>query len=244
MVSKATIRLPDGQKIEYFYQAPYGHFWQQHITHKVRERSLREDFFFPRLAKNKYIIDVGAAYGSWSLPSAILGGHVYAFEPRPEVADVLASNFELNGLENWTVFPYAVGDHEAETTLCNSGNSTTIREGQQHVACSSHETVHETTIDSIVAQYAIPQVDWIKIDAEGVELQVLRGAAATIQRFRPNLIVECHQGHDESTLELVIAFVESTGLQYDFLAASFGWKSGDRPHAVFLRPEESEGPDL
>lgn len=48
------------------------------------------------------------------------------------------------------------------------------------------------TVDCIAAVRVINKLNWMKIDVEGAEIHTLRGALSTIERFKPNLIIECH----------------------------------------------------
>lgn len=212
---------------------PGSSFWQSFITHRVRERTLRDAWFYPYINKESVIIDVGAAYGSWSIPGAILGGHVYSFEPRPAIYDNLVHNFEINGLKNYTAIEMAVSDHDSTATMCNAHNSSTIKEGQEHVLCSSTFEVPVTTIDTIVENQKIPRVDYIKVDAEGVELEVLKGAARTIERFHPYILVENHLGHGTSEQE-VKDFVRSVHDLYSTITQSFGIFTSKRTHTFFI----------
>jgi methyltransferase FkbM-like protein len=48
-------------------------------------------------------------------------------------------------------------------------------------------------LDDLVSEVALRRVDWVKIDVEGAELQVLEGARGVLREFRPSLFVECHR---------------------------------------------------
>lgn len=221
------------------YRASYPgwHAWTAGFQHGFREKSIRRRFFYPNARPDDVFVDVGAAYGSWSLPARSLCGYVVACEPRREIAGMLAANLARNG-DNWTVVPSAVGAVRQDAVqMCISGVSSTVAAGQTAVACRSHRMVGLTTIDDIAAQYRLGRVDWLKVDAEGAEMDVLEGARETIKAHIPNLIVECHARHGSTTLQDVIRFATSAQPSYVLAAARpFGIAARDRPHVVLLRP--------
>jgi FkbM family methyltransferase len=142
-------------------------------------------------------LDIGANVGAYSL---LLGqwvgpaGAVYAFEPAPRVFDGLVRHIELNHLAG-VVHPVraAVGRTSATASLVVAGTH-----GESRLAGASDTgmptiDVAVTTIDEFCAQHRITPA-FIKVDVEGAELDVLRGARATILRSLPALalFVEMH----------------------------------------------------
>jgi FkbM family methyltransferase len=142
-------------------------------------------------------LDIGANVGAYSL---LLGqwvgpaGAVYAFEPAPRVFDGLIRHIELNGLAG-VVHPVraAVGRASATAPLVVAGTH-----GESRLASASDVEmvtidVSVTTIDEFCEQHQITPA-FIKVDVEGAELDVLRGARATILRSLPDLslFVEMH----------------------------------------------------
>jgi hypothetical protein len=71
---------------------------------------------------------------------------------------------------------------------------------------SENTPVLATSIDALVRAFALPSVDWIKIDVEGAEVEVLQGAKETLQRFSPTLWIEIHD-----TWQKVEAFLHDMG---------------------------------
>ncbi len=142
-------------------------------------------------------LDIGANVGAYSL---LLGqwvgpaGAVYAFEPSPPVFDGLVRHIELNRLAG-VVHPVraAVGRTSATLPLVVAGTH-----GESRLAGASDTAmptidVAVTTIDEFCEQHQISPA-FIKVDVEGAELDVLRGARATIRRSLPelSLFVEMH----------------------------------------------------
>ena len=138
-------------------------------------------------------LDVGAnvgAYalllGGWVRP----GGRVYAFEPAPEAFAGLTAHVELNGLEDAvTCVPAAAAARTGTATLAVDGLSGANRLD----ASAAGEQVETVTIDDFCRREGI-RPSFIKIDVEGAELDVLRGARETIRAGGAELalFVEMH----------------------------------------------------
>lgn len=138
------------------------------------------------LCKNfRAAVDVGGHVGLWSFNLAHRFGHVHAFEPVAEhracfernVADALPGEV--------TLYQFALGAYESfvriKTEPTSSGDSRVDGPGE----------IPMRTLDS----FELQDVDLLKIDCEGTELFVLRGAEATLARCKPVVIVEQKPGH-------------------------------------------------
>jgi FkbM family methyltransferase len=124
--------------------------------------------------------DVGAHIGEYTLLAAARGATVHAFEPNPANAAFLRANVASNGLTNVTVHEAAVSDRECHVRFLahRDPSLSAIWTGRQTDGGYSEITVRAIALDSV----AVPRVDVIKIDAEGAELAVLRGARAILAR--------------------------------------------------------------
>jgi len=140
------------------------------------------------------VYDAGANYGIHSLlMSRLVGatGIVCAFEPHPRIHASCAENVALNSLNNVRLFNAALGALDGEVDYVEGHNEAT-----GHVATSarigSEIAVRCATIDSLVAEQTVPPPDFIKIDVEGFEGNVLTGAALTVHRYFPTLAIDLH----------------------------------------------------
>ncbi len=143
------------------------------------------------------VLDIGANWGVHTLCLALLvgsSGRVHAFEPHPVVIEELRWHVTRNRLRQVTVHPHGLGDSDGAIPFVLGENSKT-----SHMAATGEETpanrlveVPCRTLDGTVNTEAIQSITLIKIDIEGGEGKVLRGAINTIERFRPHLIVELH----------------------------------------------------
>ena len=136
------------------------------------------------------MVEVGAHIGTHTIPLAHLVGpygRVYAFEPQRKLYRELHHNLALNGIANVVPLRFALGDGEARIVTMNppeAGN-----EGRTAVGRGG-DRVELRSLDS----FALERVSVIKIDAEGFERHVLAGAAETIRRNRPAIVVEIMGG--------------------------------------------------
>ena len=133
------------------------------------------------------MIDVGANIGIFARPSAYVFERVICFEPVAKNFEVLKQN--LAGLDNVELHPVGLSDRpqrvwfELEPMKC--GHSVQVHQAQTNQAFEYYQG-DLVTLDS----YQFDQVDWLKIDVEGFEMQVLEGGHETIRHNRPWLLLE------------------------------------------------------
>ncbi|MEM9585944.1 MAG: FkbM family methyltransferase [Planctomycetota bacterium] len=144
------------------------------------------------VAENATFVDVGANIGEFSISVALQhrDAAVVAFEPNSKVRHLLCRNRDLNDLSNLHVFPDAVGDVNGSRMLYQSDDtmlSSLTAFSDRH---QPTETVSVVTLDTLVAEQKLKSIDVLKIDVEGNEFNVLRGAVNAIRRFQPHIIVE------------------------------------------------------
>jgi FkbM family methyltransferase len=126
-------------------------------------------------------IDIGAHVGLWSMHLTKRFTNVYAFEPLEMHRDC----FVLNAPEA-ELLPFALGKESGQIRL-KRGIATS---GDTHVSPDGEFEAEMRTLDS----FAITDVDFVKIDAEGYELFILEGGQETIDKYRPAIIVEQKPG--------------------------------------------------
>jgi FkbM family methyltransferase len=138
-------------------------------------------------------VDVGAWYGPWTRRLSRRVDSVVAFEANPKVAGVLRATAPPNAV----VHAVAVSDRDGETLdLAVSGRRG--REGRSSVASHLGTYVDRVTVPTRrLDSYGLKDVRILKIDVEGHELAVLRGAQALLDRDHPVLVVELEARHGE-----------------------------------------------
>jgi FkbM family methyltransferase len=152
------------------------------------------------LGPGSVFLDVGAHIGYFSIKaSAQVGptGRVVAFEPNPETLKLLRENVKVNRTFNILIQPVACTDRERTLNLyaapiVNTGASSL---SQQNASVSASDlprpyTVRGRAIDDVIRELNLSRVDAVKIDVEGAEVSVLRGALTTLKQFHPKVVVE------------------------------------------------------
>ena len=146
-------------------------------------------------------IDVGAHIGRYSIIAAKrIGrwGRVISIEAHPDTFELLKKNIELNGLPNVTTINSVITSQGGKARLYLAGQErgfTIYNTIMTHRAKATENflEVEANTLDNILESKNITEVNWIKIDVEGAELEVLKGAVNTLSSNRDlTLLVEVH----------------------------------------------------
>ncbi|MEO8149871.1 MAG: FkbM family methyltransferase [Bacteroidia bacterium] len=141
------------------------------------------------------IIDVGVNFGETLLNfSKFTGsnGQVYGFEPMPYIYQKCLHNISLNQFKNITLENLALSD-QTEKLIINdpmNGNSGGTFVSRNPNPNPGKITINALTLDQYVSQHQIKNMHLIKIDVEGFETNVLRGAMQTLTNFKPILYIE------------------------------------------------------
>ncbi|HVM06680.1 MAG TPA: FkbM family methyltransferase [Acidimicrobiales bacterium] len=173
------------------------------------------------LAPGGVFYDVGANVGFFGLIAArIVGraGAVYAFEPLPHVAAEARANADRNRLANVEVLEVAAGDREgtASLVLTRHPGGATLSEADVGDDAVGRVTVRTVRLDDLVAAGTIRPPDAVKIDVEGVELEVIDGLRRTIAECRPVIVCELDAATRARADEKVRGAAEAlSGLGYD-----------------------------
>lgn len=158
------------------------------------------EVFRQMITKDSIVIDVGANVGAHTVVFAKLAKEVYAFEPQKHIFHILCGNVALNELHNVHCFNVACGDgsevHYQDIDMAHLNNMG---------ASSLADMTQGKEIPTIPLD--IP-CHFLKIDVEGMELQVLQGAAEMIKFARPVIYLE-NDRPDKS--RQLIEFINSLG---------------------------------
>lgn len=156
----------------------------------------------------KTIYDIGAFEGMFTLyfPRAVGDGRVEAFEPNPHNRAKLEENLQLNGIQNVAVHELAVAREAGIMCLdVPPGEPTMGRLRAQSQAAGQGFAVDTTPLDALVFKRDLPPPDFIKLDVEGAELEVLRGAEETIRRHGPEWFIELHRTDEPEAFGRAVA---------------------------------------
>lgn len=146
------------------------------------------------------VYDVGAnrGYVALSLLAKQPGLRVVAFEPNPGVLGKLLGNLDLNGFtDRVSVLGIGLGEQLARAPLFLAASDSASSLDGHHAeywgnGILTSIEVEIMTLDALLAKGDLPPPTHIKVDTEGFEAQILRGAQETLRTYRPELFVEIH----------------------------------------------------
>ena len=189
------------------------------IPHKLYIRRLvlkewikgRTDIKFLKYLSNKNLnsLDVGAYKGVYTYFISKYSKIVYAFEPNPKSYKILKKIVN----KNVKVFPYALSDKSSSDFLkipkgkkgySNQGGSIRDVKLDKNFGKLKVET---KKIDDL----KLKNIGFIKIDAEGVELQVLKGAKKLIKKYKPTLLIEIEERYISEPIEKTLNKILNLG---------------------------------
>ena len=188
----------------------------------------REMAWFRRFAPSGgVVIDVGANIGQYTLIAAQIAGpsgRIFAFEPDPVNAATLERSIRRNRFDDRVELlrvavaakagkaAFVVQSDRTRSGLCAHGTTDDGRMKAIHV--------RTLALDDFLEERGLDRLDFLKIDVEGADLDVLRGAERTIRRLQPALMVEYEpewlRAYGERP-EALLEFVERLGYTYRFV---------------------------
>ena len=175
-------------------------------------------FFENAIQPGDCVIDIGANFGLYTVLAAKKAGSagkVLAFEPFPASTEILLRNCELNNLGSVVkTFPCALGEEQSTASMAIHSDPGRNRIGSLGAAEVARVDVRVDTLDNIVKESECSRIDFIKMDVEGFEAHVLRGARETLSRLKPVIAFELNpeacrlNGEDAAD---IIHVLENTG---------------------------------
>ena len=145
-------------------------------------------------------IDIGANLGAISLQLSKIAskGHIYSFEPASVSFEYLTQNIAANSIDNVTAYKLGISDKTHDLVLnyisdlsgCSFVMGSAYVPPPSEISTAKPETIHCVSIDEWMSKSNIPPIDFIKLDAEGMELAALHGADTLLRRDQPDLAVE------------------------------------------------------
>jgi FkbM family methyltransferase len=212
IVRKVTIFLRIGNI--YFFKKDYV------IKTKEFQWNIKARSDFDSLAKPNYepelmpyfqcsgiFVDIGAHIGRWSLLVSKTASHVYSFEANPETYKYLLMNIASNHIDNITAFNEGVSSASGKMRFFAESPE---HSGSSKIAQDGGLEISTITLDSL----KLPAVDLMKIDVEGHELEVLKGAEETLGRT--NRVI-CEIWHDHPRRQEALDFMEQLHFQREVI---------------------------
>lgn len=176
-----------------------------------------QQLFAQHLREGMTFYDVGGGLGFYSMVAARLGAEVIVFEPAAANAALISRHAKINGLENRIrIVHSAVFSYSGAISLQSNERETGHRNFsvQPQVQATTELTrVPCTTLDNFMKDN--PRPDFLKIDVEGAESEVLKGAETLFSTIRPPLVCEIH---DEANAASVTHWLDNNQYQCSWLA--------------------------
>jgi FkbM family methyltransferase len=173
---------------------------------------------FAGLSEGQIVLDIGAYSAVTSIIFAGLvgpSGHVYAFEADHTNYECAALNVEMAqrwmGLKNITLLHTAIWSHEDGVMFSNEGAM-----GSSAVAITGggrglETKTPSTTLEGFCRKQGLDRVDFIKVDIEGGEIEMLRNSVGFLSRMKTKLIVEPHMVAGSMSTKTCCELLESAG---------------------------------
>lgn len=171
-------------------------FWmpatEQHMLNYATEpgwtyQKHKLDATMKYVKQRRVCIDVGGHCGTWSTHFTKLFDHIYAFEPMKMYRKCFVKNVDM---KNVTLYPYALGEKQGKVTM----RANDLSSGDTYVSTGDEGQWKDLTFQEAemrtIDEYGFEDVDLIKIDCEGYEYFVIKGAMKTITKNRPVIVVE------------------------------------------------------
>lgn len=184
----------------FLYTTPIGHTFQLYPDQYVDQRIFIDGAYELRLLhlietffkrnSNAVMLDIGANIGNHAIYLSGSFNRIICFEPSPYIVDRLNKNIALNNLTNVEVHCVGLSNRAATLhyKLDETGNL-----GASHFVKTDNEDAEELPVvpgDDYLSKHFVDHVDFIKVDVEHHELEVLEGLRLTIDRDRPIVVFE------------------------------------------------------
>jgi FkbM family methyltransferase len=147
------------------------------------------------------VVDVGANIGAFAISAAAIieHGKVFAIEPVRSIFEVLAENVRLNDLDNIHLSNIAIDASAGEQPISVLGSSSSLYWGQN----AKTELVQTTTLEKFMTAHGLDRIDYLKMDCEGAEFDILFSAGDQVLRRVRRIALEYHnRSSEKNALEL------------------------------------------
>lgn len=180
--------------------------WSNPLVLQIKPEAAMVRFFQQFIKEGDFVIDIGANIGDTTVPMALAAGSTgltLAFDPNPFAFKILEKNASLNtGLTNIKPIPFGISKEDEEYFFISSEASF----GNGAIS-SSRESIHGKFIYGkkvkgvnlqkfLSKNYNdwLPNLSFIKVDAEGYDKEIIKSISSLINKYKPVVVAECFDG--------------------------------------------------
>jgi FkbM family methyltransferase len=183
------VNLPNGDRFLIKINGEHDEFFSFAFTDVLKWEESSLDCWIKYLKPGFVAVDIGAYIGTYSILAARHGVDVYAFEPNPFIYRDLVENLEINQvIKRVKAMNIGISNVNADSNLeigqQRRGSGSVISSAKSDTSLS----IHLSKLDDIMP--ADVPISIMKIDTEGTELDIIKGASKLIAKWRPALIIE------------------------------------------------------
>ena len=220
------MRFKFNKKIEFFLKKnflPQSYLFKKRIKRSIKNNDEKElQLLKEIIIPGTDTIDVGVYRGVYSYEMAKYSKIVHAFEPNPIIFKDIKLNLSKI-IKNISFYGYALSDHENTSILkVPIRNKNFDRNNYEEYFQMGKATIHKENKMEDIETFEVKskkldsfsfsnKISFIKVDVEGHELAVIRGAENTIKKNRPILLVEIEERHSQKKVSETLDYINSLG---------------------------------
>ena len=225
------MRFKFNKKIEFFLKKnflPQSYLFEKRIKRSIKNNDEKELQLLKKIIiPETDTIDIGVYRGVYSYEMAKYSKMVHAFEPNP----IIFKDIELNLskiIKNINLYNFALSDKENKVLLkVPIRNKNYDKSNYEEYFQMGRATIHEQNVMGDIETFEIKskkldnftfsnRISFIKIDVEGHEMSVIKGAENTIKQYKPTLLVEIEEKHSKQKVLASINYINSLGYESFF----------------------------
>lgn len=204
--------VEDGKSSLYFCERTRlpRYLWRDGIAHCFDQMKTKYQSGSVRVEPGDVVVDVGANIGEFSLAVSGIAGRILAFEPDPLPFRCLEANGAAAG--NITPMAFALSNKPG-TVEFYQATATADSSIVQPDTDARIIKIEARTLDDVIESLGIEKVDFLKLEAEGWEPEVLEGAARTLKRTRKVAVDGGPERQGQSTYDAVSSMLKAAGFK-------------------------------
>lgn len=161
------------------------------------------------------VLDIGSCEGTFAAIVAAKGANVIAIEPSPRMQRIIRRLFQVRHLPEPRIAGCALGATSGSAALIEDSDHPAY--AKLDGGASGSISVPLLSLDDFVEQQKLEKLDFIKCDAEGMDVDIIVGGKKTLERFRPKLVICTY--HEDDHFNRLAEFLD--GLDYNVQGKGF-----------------------